>query len=632
MASVHITNFGSVDVNPEPIPVEDTEFLLEDYLSAAKMKEMTGVDELDEVKFLEMRVDTTETSLGNFGTMVPNLKHLKLSNSIIATVRDLGTSLENLRVLWLSRCCLCDLDGMGSMSSLQELYLAYNDISDLSPCSMLENLQLLDIEGNNIDDMSQVEFLSLCPKLNTLTLEGNPVCLAPSVGYDKEKEGLFDYRATTSKAIPQLKILDDEPLSVVPSSLGGAFPNLSMEWLLVNEAIKDQGSTESLEVEDARPSTGRPSSASGRRPGSARPGSSRAGGRPGSSMGNRPGTSSGRRPGTAMAERPDTGGSDIHPTQEDSSDLTHGSGGVICGNPVRALRNRRKNTKEVIIPNQAPSLFSMFKHQPEHTYATEDDDDGMSKEDIFAELLEWKKQHEEKISTRLKDAEPQVLKIHHEDMEEDDEASGYRDYLINNNPYDEDYGIETTPSPTSDYPESLASGGFDRQPTPPRSASPKMPKAPRSKGASRPRTANDFRSRKVRAQSFEESVGMEQRLHQPSLSQDDDMMDFSDSGQTSPATTPYSPPPVLSMDTRPFSGPVIGSRKFKLSAQSDKAEPKIIDRHQPIIRSSINTPPNLAQRLSRLARPSTAKAAMQVQRPLVLPRREPRFNSYDYSS
>ena len=63
---------------------------------------------------------------------------------------------------------------------------------------------------------------------------------------------MFDYRATISKAIPQLKILDDEPLSVVPSSLGGAFPNLSMEWLLVNEAIKDQGSTESLEVEGKR--------------------------------------------------------------------------------------------------------------------------------------------------------------------------------------------------------------------------------------------------------------------------------------------------------------------------------------------------------------------------------------------
>ena len=90
----------------------------------------------------------------------------------------------------------------------------------------------------------------------------------------------------------------------------------------------------------------------------------------------------------------------------------------------------------------------------------------------------------------MKDAEPQVLKIHHEDIEEDDEASGYSDYLINNNPYDEDYGIETTPSPTSDYPESLASGGFDHQPTPPRSASPKMPKVPRSKGASRPRTAS----------------------------------------------------------------------------------------------------------------------------------------------
>ncbi|XP_022083611.1 leucine-rich repeat-containing protein 56-like isoform X2 [Acanthaster planci] len=634
MASVHITDFGSATVNPQPIPVEDTEFLLEDYLSSAKMKEMTGVDDLDDVKYLEMRVDTTETSLGNFGTMVPNLKYLKLSNSIIATVRDLGTSLENLSVLWMPRCSLCDLDGMGSMSSLQELYLAYNTISDLSPCSMLESLQLLDLEGNNIDDMSQVEFLSLCPKLTTLTLEGNPVCQAPCVDYNKDEEGEFDYRAATSKAIPQLTILDDDPLSVVPSSLGRTSANISMEWLLVNEAIKDQGSNEKLEVEDGRPGTARPSSASNRRPGSTRPGSARpgsarpgsarpssSGARPGSSLGTRPGTASGTRPGTAQGERPDTGGSDIHPTQEDASDLTHGSGGVICGNPVRALRKRRRRNKDTTPPYQPASIFSMFQHQPDHSYVLEEEEDGKSKEDIFAELTEWKQQHEAKILARIKESEPQVLKIHHSD--DDDSTQDY----FNNLGYDEDYRL-ASPSPTSDYPESLASGGMDREPTPPLAPSPKIPQAPKSRATVRPKTANDFRSRRVRVRSFEDNQGLDQRLQDMHLSMDDDM-EASDSGQTSPAVMQYSPPPIVPAENRPFSGPVVGTRKFKINPENSKPEPKNIDRHQPVIRSSINTPPNLAYRLSRLARPSTARAAMQLQRPPRLPSREPRFNSFD---
>lgn len=50
-------------------------------------KALTGIDNLQEVKYLEMRVDTSETSLGNFGSLLPNLTQLKLNNSIIASVR-----------------------------------------------------------------------------------------------------------------------------------------------------------------------------------------------------------------------------------------------------------------------------------------------------------------------------------------------------------------------------------------------------------------------------------------------------------------------------------------------------------------------------------------------------------------
>lgn len=45
---------------------------------------------------------------------------------------------------------------------------------------MLDNLQLLDLEGNDVDDLVQVQYLALCGKLQTLILEGNPVCVRPN--------------------------------------------------------------------------------------------------------------------------------------------------------------------------------------------------------------------------------------------------------------------------------------------------------------------------------------------------------------------------------------------------------------------------------------------------------------------
>lgn len=38
---------------------------------------------------------------------------------------------------------------------------------------------MLDLEGNNVEDLGQMRYLQLCPRLATLTLEGNLVCLKP---------------------------------------------------------------------------------------------------------------------------------------------------------------------------------------------------------------------------------------------------------------------------------------------------------------------------------------------------------------------------------------------------------------------------------------------------------------------
>lgn len=121
-------------------------------------------------------------------------------------------------MLWLARCGLADLDGISSFPALkvglpcpgwgrrgagrtggrrwgaalaehplprcapQELYLSYNDIWDLSPLCLLEQLEVLDLEGNCVEDLGQLRYLQLCPRLATLTLEGNPLCLWPGPG------------------------------------------------------------------------------------------------------------------------------------------------------------------------------------------------------------------------------------------------------------------------------------------------------------------------------------------------------------------------------------------------------------------------------------------------------------------
>ena len=58
---------------------------------------------------LEMQVDSEEYNLSIAGERLPNILRLKLNESKIPSIRDLGTGWKNLRILWLSRCGLEDL-------------------------------------------------------------------------------------------------------------------------------------------------------------------------------------------------------------------------------------------------------------------------------------------------------------------------------------------------------------------------------------------------------------------------------------------------------------------------------------------------------------------------------------------
>ncbi|XP_042083354.1 leucine-rich repeat-containing protein 56 isoform X2 [Haplochromis burtoni] len=394
---------GSGSINPTPAskPYEDSETPVEFYLSPEKLKLLCGTQDLSNVTSLEICVDTQENTLGNFGVYLPGLVQLKMNNSRILSVRDLGTTI----------------------SQLQELYLSYNNVSDLSQVGMLENLQLLDLEGNDVDDLVQVQYLSLCSKLERLTLEGNPVCLRPNPTSTQMAD--YSYRAAVRELVPQLRYLDD--VKVEEDRLS-CCTTMGEDWDILRNSIRDSNSFYPAGDEEATDSV-RPYS----RPSSATcPSPSFSGVWAMSSSGTRPHSGSrlmsAIRPGvlSPSGSRPGSADSDLAVVEAETSNLTHRAGNIIfCGNPVQAIRAKRQKlrtapTRSTFTPRDIPI------HVPEHTYDLEEPD-LTERADVFAELRAWKEQHSRRLEAIAKDRLPQILSIQHSDDEEarcDEEEDG----------------------------------------------------------------------------------------------------------------------------------------------------------------------------------------------------------------
>ena len=82
----------------------------------------------------------------NLGAHLPNLTQLRFTESNIPCIRDLGTSLSAVKILWMPRCKLKDLDGLPALQSLHEFYLPFNEVEDVSVITMLSCLDVLDLE------------------------------------------------------------------------------------------------------------------------------------------------------------------------------------------------------------------------------------------------------------------------------------------------------------------------------------------------------------------------------------------------------------------------------------------------------------------------------------------------------
>ncbi|XP_072529718.1 leucine-rich repeat-containing protein 56 isoform X2 [Salminus brasiliensis] len=409
-----VTEFdGSGHINPSPATIVDTDLLTGLFLSPEKLRSLTGSDDLDQVTTLEMCVDLRENTLGNFGVYLPKLVQLKMNNSLILSVRDLGTTLSNIQVLSLVRCGLADLNGISLLLSLKELYVAYNNVSDLSQVGLLDQLELLDLEGNDVDDLVQVQYLALSGRLRILSLVGNPVCMCPHPKKTEVSE--YNYRAAVRKLIPQLHCLDDAPAEDVELRCSST----SMEdWTLLKESIKDSASiidsaSDCLEEEGAASVCGLSRPASAQRPGTSLSFSS---------LSSRPATA--RPSSSSSSSRPGSAGSDPDTQEHETSDLTHGVGRVLfCGNPLQAVRARRQKIKHQVTKSHSRPCTQLGSYVPEHTYDVEDTST-QDRSDVFAELRVWRKEHSKRLLAIEKDRQPQIMRIvHAEDFSEFDERS-----------------------------------------------------------------------------------------------------------------------------------------------------------------------------------------------------------------
>jgi len=191
----------------------ETEAKQEDGFSENFLRHYCGTQDLDQVFHLEIQVDSAVQSLELLGRHLTNLRQMKLTDSSILSLRDLGTCLGQLEVLWMGRCGLQDLGGAAAnLPALKEFYLPFNDVVDLAPLCGCDNLEVLDIEGNAVTDEDEVSALSGCHFLRELTLSGNPVFRASC------KNGAPLSRERILQLLPSLEVLDDAPTNPAASS------------------------------------------------------------------------------------------------------------------------------------------------------------------------------------------------------------------------------------------------------------------------------------------------------------------------------------------------------------------------------------------------------------------------------
>ena len=113
-----------------------------------------------------------------------------------------NTDLSSIKNLNFWGQSLGDISVLSHCTSLQSATFSQNYISSLKCFEGMIYLRELSLARNSIKNLREVRYLSTCPNLQKLWLKDNPICK------------LWDYRIQVINILPNLKMLDDEPITV----------------------------------------------------------------------------------------------------------------------------------------------------------------------------------------------------------------------------------------------------------------------------------------------------------------------------------------------------------------------------------------------------------------------------------
>lgn len=144
-----------------------------DYVLSKYLK--ININDLKTLNKLSIKVSGSYGLLNQFGQRLTKLIYLKLNNSFIQNINDLGTNFNNLKILQMNDCKLKDLSGIICFEHLEILEAKNNQISDLIELEMCTSIKKLDLENNLIENMENIYFLSSLDGLIYLNLLKNPI-------------------------------------------------------------------------------------------------------------------------------------------------------------------------------------------------------------------------------------------------------------------------------------------------------------------------------------------------------------------------------------------------------------------------------------------------------------------------
>ena len=144
-----------------------------DYVLAKYLK--ISITEIQNLKKLTIRINGSYGLLNQFGQRLTNLNFLKLNDSFIQSIDDLGSNFKNLKILQINNCKLKDLSGIICFEQLEIFEAKNNEISDLIELEMSTSIVKLNLENNLIENEQNIYFLSSMDNLVYINLLGNPI-------------------------------------------------------------------------------------------------------------------------------------------------------------------------------------------------------------------------------------------------------------------------------------------------------------------------------------------------------------------------------------------------------------------------------------------------------------------------